>query len=193
MQEEYIRYWENGLSEATFTAVMPHNTSSTDSDPPYPPLLTADQRASKEEAQLLARHEIAGKYTKKDTKDPSKKQASKKKKPDDITMLDYISAAVPFGSLLCSFACFGREQMSVITRLHTHLRPDSPNGAGSLSSHSNYTGRLRHLSSEWKCLSQVSRFRRDELHILWAIWFFSLHMHRPQTTKSRTLLGSTTV
>lgn len=150
---------------------MPHNSSSMDSDPPYPPL-TADQRASKEEAQLLARHRVEGKYTKKGTKDPSNKQASKKT-PDDITVLDYISAAVHFGSFLCSFACLGCEQMSVITHLHTHLRPDSPNGAASLSSHSNYRGRLRHLSSEWKCLRQVSWFRRDELHILWAIWFFS--------------------
>lgn len=49
---------KNGLTEealhlATFTTGMPYNTSSTDSDPLYPPSLMSDQRASKEEALLL--------------------------------------------------------------------------------------------------------------------------------------------
>jgi len=46
---------EEALHQAAFTTGMPYNTSSTDSGPPYPPSLTADQRVSKEEALLLAK------------------------------------------------------------------------------------------------------------------------------------------
>ena len=46
---------EQALHQATFTTGMPHNISSTDLDPPYPLSLMADQRASKEEALLLAK------------------------------------------------------------------------------------------------------------------------------------------
>lgn len=46
---------EEALHQATLTTGMPHNTASTDSDPPYPLSQTAEQRASKEEALLLAK------------------------------------------------------------------------------------------------------------------------------------------
>lgn len=45
---------EEAIHQATPTTGKPHNTSSTNSDPPYPLSLMADQRAGKEEALLLA-------------------------------------------------------------------------------------------------------------------------------------------
>lgn len=186
---------EGALYQATFTNGMPHNTSSTGSDPPYPLSLIEDQRASQKEALLLAKDtRLKGNTINKDTKDPSNNQTKATWWYHCIRLHQCCSLLV---SHLCPFTCLDYKQVSAILHLHREVRLDSPHRAVPLSSHSNYRGRLRHLSSEWKCLCWISWFRRDKLCILPAInilgFFFSLCMHSPHTTTGLTLLGSTTV